>query len=443
MTYKFPKNFKWGSATSAHQVEGDNHNDWTVWEAQTADQRRLNAEKRRNEFSNSVLRSYPNPLQIENFISGKACDSYNRYEEDFDIAKKLNQNIHRFSIEWSRIEPEEGRFDEKEMQHYVSVVKALRERGIEPMITLWHFTNPIWFVKKGGFINLDSPKYFTRYVKYVVENLKDQVGLWITFNEATTVYSGFSYLMGVWPPQHRNIFEWRRVNKNMVAAHIAAYKEIRNIYSPADSFQEVRPRISQEVEPRGPSQMSHNVEVGIAEHGSYLNTNLIFRFLGVEKAFNYLYTNYLLRNVLPYCDFMGLNYYTHRRFFKKISQKVEIESDMGWEFYPEGIYRRLLDLKRFNRPIFITENGWPFVSDEFQLKVIKDNLFWINKAIQDGANIRGYLYWSLLDNFEWHLGYSKRFGLVEVDYKTFERRIRPSAYEYAKICKTNQLETDS
>ena len=186
--------------------------------------------------------------------------------------------------------------------------------------------------------------------------------------------------------------------------------------------------------------MSHNVEVGIAEHGSYLNTNLILRFLGVEKVFNYLYTNYFVRNAFPHCDFMGLNYYTHRRFLKKIGPKVEVESDMGWEFYPEGVYCRLLDLKRFNRPIFITENGWPFVSDSFQLKVIKDNLFWINKAIHDGADVRGYLYWSLLDNFEWHLGYSKRFGLVEIDYKTLERRIRPSALEYSRICKTNSLE---
>ena len=119
-TYNFPENFKWGSATSAHQVEGNNHNDWSEWEKSLS----------------------------PNFVSGQACDSYNRYQEDFDIAKQLNQNIHRFSIEWSRIEPEEGRFDEKEMQHYVNVVKSLRDRGIEPMITLWHFTNPVWFAKR-------------------------------------------------------------------------------------------------------------------------------------------------------------------------------------------------------------------------------------------------------------------------------------------------------
>src|SRR3990167_9414057 len=190
-SYKFPHNFKWGSATSAHQIEGGNNNDWSEWEVS-----KLRVESLKLKGLN------PN-----DFTSGKACDSYNKYQEDFDIAKSLNQNIHRFSIEWSRIEPEEGRFNEKEMQHYIDVVKSLRDRGIEPMITLWHFTNPIWFANKGGFLNKKSPEYFTRYVKYVVSNLQDKVGLWITFNEATTVYSSLSYLKGFWPPQHRNILE--------------------------------------------------------------------------------------------------------------------------------------------------------------------------------------------------------------------------------------------
>ena len=135
-TYRFPQGFRWGSATSAHQIEGDSHNDWSEWEKSPKRTAELKAKG----------------LKPEDFISGRACDSYHRYEEDFDIAKKLNHNIHRLSIEWSRIEPEEGRFNEKEMQHYIDVVKSLRDRGIEPMITLWHFTNPVWFANKGGFL---------------------------------------------------------------------------------------------------------------------------------------------------------------------------------------------------------------------------------------------------------------------------------------------------
>src|SRR3989344_4765636 len=134
---KFSEGFLWGAATSAHQVEGNNHNDWTQWEKE-------NAERLSKESGEKYL--------PENYISGKACDHYNRYEEDFDIAKSLGHNAHRFSIEWSRVEPEEGKFNEKEIEHYRDVIRALRERGIEPFVTLWHWTVPIWFQKRGGWL---------------------------------------------------------------------------------------------------------------------------------------------------------------------------------------------------------------------------------------------------------------------------------------------------
>ena len=426
--YKFPENFKWGSATSAHQIEGNNHNDWTEWETS-----KLRVE------SLKIKGLDPN-----NFISGRACDSYNRYEEDFDIAKKLNQNIHRFSIEWSRIEPKEGRFDEKEMQHYVNVVRALRDRGIEPMITLWHFTNPTWFARKGGFINIDSPTYFTRYVKYVVEHLKDQnVRLWITFNEATDVYSSHSYFIRKWLPQHRNILEWRRVNKNIVKSHIAVYKEIQNISSPAESFNEVRPRISKEVEPRDPSQASHNVEVGMAIRNTWSvgGNNFYEKIIG--ELYNYYRNMYFWTEAFPYYDFMGLNYYEIDRrvpgSYKTLPKQDWWMKDMSWELYPKGIYYVLKQLTKFKKPIFITENGYSGPDDERQ-RYVKEHLKWVWQAIQDGVDVWGYTYWSLLDNFEWDHGYTPKFGLVEVNYKTFERHIRPSAWEYAKICKDNQLE---
>ena len=430
--YKFPDNFWWGSATSAHQIEGDNHNDWSEWEKSEA---RVESLKVKG-------------LNPEDFISSKACDSYNRYQEDFYIVRKLNQNIHRFSIEWSRIEPEEGRFDPQAMQHYIDIVKALRDRGIEPMITLWHFTNPIWFTQKGGFINLNSPKYFTRYVKYVVDNLKGQAGLWITFNEATTVYSSFSYLKGLWPPQHKSIFEWRKVNKNIVRSHIEAYKEIKKIYnqSPASAF-EVRPQRSPEVEPRGPARStSHNVEVGVAESNSHSVSGSNFYEKIIGKIYNYYRNLYFWTKAFPYYDFMGVNYYhIDRRLsgsYKVLPKQDWRMEEMGWEIYPEGIYHAIKQLKKFKKPIYITENGTADAKDVTRDKFIKEHLRWVWQALQDGADVRGYLYWSLLDNFEWAHGYTPRFGLVEMDYKTFERRIRPSAYEYAKICLTNQLEID-
>ena len=431
LTYKFPENFKWGSATSAHQVEGDNHNDWSEWEVS-----KLRGESLK-------LKG----LDPKDFTSGKACDSYNRYEEDFDIAKKLNQNIHRFSIEWSRIEPEEGRFNQKEIQHYVNVVKSLRDRGIEPMITLWHFTNPIWFAEKGGWLNSESPEMFRRFIKVVVSALKDHVGLWITFNEAATVYISFAYLKGLWPPQCKSFFKWRRVNQHIIKAHIEAYKEIKKIYnnSPVDSFNEVQPQISKEVEPQDPSSMSHNVMVGIVENNVFVpDTKNIFT-TWLRRKYKQLRNFYFFDKATPYYDFIGLNYYhmdRKPRFKQKneIVPKQDINQDMSWELYPQGIYNCLFDLKKYNKPIFITENGVVDATDDKRAKFIKDHLYWLHKAIQDGMDARGYMYWSLLDNFEWHHGFGPRFGLVEVDYKTFERHIRLSAWEYAKICQTNSLE---
>ncbi|OGN00816.1 MAG: hypothetical protein A3I26_00650 [Candidatus Yanofskybacteria bacterium RIFCSPLOWO2_02_FULL_43_10] len=403
MSYIFPEGFKWGSATSAHQIEGNNHNDWSEWE-----------------------KSRP-----PEFRSGKACDSYNRYEEDFDIAKKLNQNIHRFSIEWSRIEPKEGRFDHEAMHHYVNVVKALRERGIEPIVQLWHFTNPVWFAEKGGFLNVDSPEIFTRYVKYVVDNLKDRVGLWITFNEAASIYSGFAYLNGQWPPQHRNIFEYIKVRKNFIKAQALAYRTIKEIYTVPQSTLGLN------------NPTSHNVEVGLVENNAFSALGNLWHEKMIGKLYNYQRNLYFWDKALPYYDFLGLNYYHVDRRVPgsyRVLPKQDWMSEMGWETYPKGIYYRLMELKKFKKPIYVIENGIADSKDELRGRFIKEHLRWVWQAVHDGADVRGYLYWSLLDNFEWARGFKPRFGLVEIDYATFERKIRPSALEYAKICKANQLD---
>ncbi len=397
---KFPEGFKWGSATSAHQIEGDNRNDWSEWEK----------------------------TRLSEYRSGKACDSYNRYEEDFDIAKSLNQNIHRFSIEWSRIEPKEGRFDHEAMHHYVNVVKALRARGLEPMITLWHFTNPIWFAEKGGFLNIDSPTIFTRYVKYVVDNLKDRVGLWITFNEAASVYAGFSYLTGQWPPQHKNIFEYIKVRKNLIKAQEVAYRAIKEIYS-VPTLYDTADNVAQ-------------CRVGLVENNSFIAHGNLWHERIIGKLYNYQRNLYFWDKALPYYDFLGLNYYNVDRRISgsyRVLPKQGWMPEMNWETYPKGIYYRLMELKRFKKPIYITENGIADGTDEKREKFIKDHLRWVWQAIHDGVDIHGYLYWSLLDNFEWAKGFKPKFGLVEVDFNTFARKIRPSALKYAKICKENRL----
>ncbi|HZZ99156.1 MAG TPA: glycoside hydrolase family 1 protein [Candidatus Paceibacterota bacterium] len=410
---EFPKGFLWGAATSAHQVEGDNHNDWSEWEKSPA---RLAQLKREGK-------------DPADFISGKACDSYNRYAEDFDIAKELGHNVHRFSIEWSRIEPEEGKFDEEAIEHYKRLIDALRERGIEPMVTLWHFTNPVWFAQKGGFLSPKSPEYFTRYVKHVVDKMKDRVGLWITFNEATSVYAGMSYALGVWPPQMRSLRRYLKIQNNFIKAHILAYREIKKIYS--------------DVSQSGPPlpDTSHNIAmVGAVENFSHVIAGPWLKALAwiIDHFRNMRFWH----KVAPYQDFLGLNYYTIRRLpdSRKARSVQEFAEEMSWEIYPEGIYQALLRLKKFKKPVYITENGIADRTDLKRAKFIRDHLYWVHKAINSGVDVRGYMYWSLLDNFEWAHGFGPRFGLTEIDYKTFKRTIRPSAYEYAKICKDNALE---
>jgi len=402
MDYKFPDGFLWGSATSAHQVEGGNFNDWTEWEH--ANSARLAAEAARRHtkaptrIPDYILERYPNPLQPENYISGQACDHYNRYEQDFDIAKELGQNAHRFSIEWSRIEPEEGKFNEAEIEHYRKVIRALKARGLEPFVTLWHWTIPLWFRDMGGWLNKKSPEYFSRYTEKMVSALPD-VNFWITLNE-TNVYTGHGYIKGLWPPQRRSLFDYLRVNHHLSRAHKAAWKVIKHI-NPAS-------------------------QIGVAHNILYFT-----KFFSFFK--DYIYNRLFLNSIRHCQDFVGINYYYSDRDTKDKSEFL------NWSIDPEGFSSVLKKAGRYQKPIYVLENGIADIQDEKRTKFIKDHLSFMRKAIEEGADIRGYFYWSLLDNFEWDKGFWPRFGLVEVDYKTMERKIRPSAYEYAKICKNNTL----
>jgi beta-glucosidase len=425
--YDFPEGFLWGAATSAHQIEGGNINDWSEWE---------NSEKRMAELKKDGK-------DTADYISGLACDSYCRYEEDLDIAKSLNHNIHRISLEWSRIEPEDGRFDHDAIRHYKDVVKAIRERGMEPMITLWHFTNPIWFTEQGGFLNEDAVSRFVRFVGFVVDNLKDDVNLWITFNEATSIYSGMAFLRGVWPPQCKSVRAYLKVIKNFAIAHRQAYEEIKKIYSQSP----VR-HILTNVSPDGdaPTGMSHNintVRIGLTENNAQIICPWYLRMFGIGKLVDFYRNHYLFSSCRGYYDFIGLNYYNILRLpgSYAVLSKQAVVNEMGWEIYPKGLRHQLNALRKYNKPIYITENGIADSTDARRSKFITDHLYETWLAIRDGVDVRGYLYWSLLDNFEWHHGYAPRFGLIEVDFNNNQsRKVRRSAREYAKICISNQLE---
>lgn len=411
MTLKFPKGFYWGSATSAHQVEGNNVNDWSEWEKKNAE--RL-AKEAKEKWQPWQQEKFPEMFNPENYISGRACDHYHLYEQDFDIAKKLGHNAHRFSIEWSRIEPEQGKFNEKEIEHYRKVILALKKRGIEPFVTLWHWTNPLWIRDKGGWENKKITDYFERYAEKISNALGENVKFWITLNEPE-IYASNSYFAGVWPPQKKNLFAYLRVLNNLIKAHRKAYGVIKKANS--------------------------NSKIGIAKNNIYFEAyqnRLVNRVL--KKFIDWWWNFYFLNRIRNHQDFIGLNHYFHNRinygFNKNENKKI---SDIGWELYPEAIYYILKDLKRFNKPIYITENGLADGGDKKRSWFILESLKNIGKAINEGVNARGYLHWSLMDNFEWDKGFWPRFGLVEVNYKTFERKIRPSALQYAKICKTNEL----
>ena len=363
---KFPKGFLWGSATSAYQVEGGNKNsDWESWQVR----------------------------------AGRAVDHYNRYEEDFDIAASLNQNAHRLSIEWARIEPEKGKFNEQEIDHYRQVLQILRGRGITPLVTLHHFTNPTWVAQRGGWENVDTVGHFASYVRYLVTQLSDLCDFWVTINEPA-VYLSQSYLLGQWPPQKRDPRLAFVVGRNLRRGHQVAYQIIHKIQPKA--------------------------KVGFALSLSYLKTPLGGRIAPWEKIF-------ITRAVDQ--DFIGVNYYRAVGWTNDLPT-----SDMGWAIYPSGLYEVLKELKEINLPIYITENGIADAEDDQRADFIADHLAATWRAIDDGADVLGYFHWSLLDNFEWDKGFGPRFGLAEVDYETMARHIRPSAEVYSRIAKRNTLE---
>ena len=391
----FPEGFLWGAATSAYQVEGGNiHSDW------------------------------------EDFKSaGEADNQYELYEEDFKLAKDLGHNAHRLSIEWSRIEPEEGKFDQNEIDHYRKVLKYLKSLNFTVMLTLNHFTNPVWFAKLGGWENFRSPYYFQKFVKKIVPELKDFVDLWITINEpGIFVYMGYlgGDEVGKFPPSKKSYLSALKTTLNMAKAHKNAYLAIHKLVPSAkvgmaqnvQSFEEYH---------------KHSIIETLAVGLTDLLANHSFHFL-----------------TKGYHDFLGLNYYFNYRFNLKKGLVPEITnpgeqkqdvSDLGWEVYPEGIFEILTDLSD-GLPIYITECGIASTNDDRRTRFLLSYLQEVYRAIQAGVKVKGFFYWSLIDNFEWHRGFEPRFGLVGVDYKTQERTPRPSALVYQEIIKHNGIPHD-
>jgi len=393
MTTPIPKHFFWGAATSAHQVEGNMHNDWSEWE-------KLGKVKHGER-------------------SGMSAGHFQRFREDFALAKKLSHNAHRFSIEWSRIEPRPGVFDEEAIEHYRQVLQELRRLGLEPFVTLHHFTNPIWIQEIGAWTNPKTVDYFVRYVERVIQSLGSLATYWITINEPT-VNTSLGYLTKWWPPERGSWWAAWQAIRHLVSAHQRAYQIIHRF------------------QPHARVGSANNLSAFVPSRPWNPIDRLLTRFS------QYWHNQWWLDQTFEQQDFIALNYYFYHPIRFRLTNdltnflKPEVTpgapiSDLGWQIQPHGLGLVLRWLKRYHRPIFITENGLADAADRQRESFIRDHVREIGRAVADGIDVRGYLHWSLLDNFEWREGYEPRFGLISVDYQTLERTIRQSAYAYQRL----------
>jgi len=412
----FPKNFVWGTATAAHQVEGNCINNWSIWEKR--------------------------PMTIKNNEqSGAACDHWNLYHQDIRCMKELGVNSYRFSVEWSKIEPLEGVFDDTALAHYRDVCQALVAAGITPHITVHHFTHPLWFEAKGAFEHSENTAYFVRFSKKVFEALHDLVPLWCTINEANTcAFQG--YCTGMFAPGVKDPQRALVVMKNMIEAHVQVYHALKSCNAQVQIG------------------FAHN----ITQFKAYSTWNPLIRiFCAIaDHCFNTLIIEFIKTGVFSYhipgfvqvhhenkqaigaLDFIGLNYYSHLTFDWQLSTKEpikprykmhEIMTDLPYPLYPEGFYDAVTRVAQLGKPIYVTENGIADHSDDRRALFIRRYLYILSQAIKNGYDIRGYYYWSLMDNFEWCEGYGPKFGLYHVDFATQKRTLRPGAESFSTIVK--------
>lgn len=413
----FSKKFLWGASVSTHQVEGNNHNQWTVWELENAATLARSAKGRYGQLEvwDDIKDEATRP---ENYVSGKAAEHYRRYRDDFKLAKQLKLNAMRSGIEWSRIEPKVGQFNQRAIEHYRQYFTEMKQQGIEPILTLWHWTMPEWFADKGGFLKRANVKYFTRYVQYVMENIGVNFRYVITINEPT-IYSAFSYYYKRWPPQHGSVLDTYLVMKNLARAHRRAHAIIKRF------------------QPKAQIGLAHNCAYVYTDDDSWISS------LSVRIA-HYIGNKWFINQVKKQQDFLGLNYYLGHRIkgVRSANTNDKPLNDLGWRMEPELLGKLAEQLySEYGLPILVTETGVADKNDTHRKWWIQNNLSSLALAEKRGAEILGYIHWSLLDNFEWAEGFWPRFGLIEVDYKTQARTIRPSAKWYATVIKQSRGDT--
>ena len=412
---KFPGAFTWGVATASHQIEGHNQNNWSQFETHKG---------------------------LEE--SGVACDHWNRWKSDFDLIERLNVGHYRFSLEWSRVQPNEGEWDESAIQQYSEMVDDLISRNIEPMVTLHHFSHPIWFQDKGGFeveANVDD---WIEFSKKMFEALGDRVQWWCTINEPA-VFTTMGYVLGEFPPGARSFKRTRAVATNMMRAHARCYQALKAMPR-GDKVQIGLVKNINIFDPYRRWNLLHWIQAKILDemfNRCWLRSLKNGRFRAPSSLFSTK-----IPGLKGSSDFIGVNYYTHLLATPFMPTTVEIDplirpweerTDFRYPMYAEGLRRSFDMVTSLKLPILVTENGVADDDDDMRPEHIRRHLFITAQAIADGLDVRGFYHWSLMDNFEWAEGYTQRFGLYHVDFETQERTLKESGQLYANVVKANRM----
>ena len=378
----FPSPFLWGTATSGYQIEGGGTNtDW--WR-----------------FEHAVGTTTAEPC-------GDACDSWHRYQEDLDIVASLGLNAYRFSVEWARIEPEQGHFSHDALEHYRDVIDACHRRSILAVVTLHHFTLPLWVADAGGFESPDIATWMGNYARVVGDALGAHIDLACPINEPNIV-ALMGYLIGHFPPAATDWDRFSKVNATMRACQRTMRDALR----------------------AGPGNYPIGLSLSMHEYEAMPGAEEVLAMLIDEMEDQYL-------SAMDDDDFIGVQCYTKIQIGPDgLFQSTGELTEMGYLFWPQCVeYTVKKAAAATGLPVYVTENGIGTNDDTQRIRYLTEALRGVRNAQGSGVDVRGYFQWSLLDNFEWALGYGPKFGIVAVDRTTFERTAKPSAQWYAEAAR--------
>src|SRR6266487_246990 len=421
-TYHFPRGFLWGTATAAHQVEGNNtNNQWWKWEQDGH----------------------------TNGTSGLACDWWGgRWKEDFDRAAETGQNAHRLSVEWSRIQPTPDTWDEDALEHYRTMLRGLRDRGITPMVTLHHFSDPLWLFEMDGWEHKEVVSLFEKFVRKTVGALKEYCTLWCTINEPNA-YAIFTYVTGDFPNKHRGINLAMQVMANMLRGHAVAYRAIHQIQPEArvGYAHHHRPMVTKRSWSPLDALMRRIYHQGFnTVFPSGISTGIMrtpigkFQLPEAKGTQDYLGLNYYSVDTVSFHLWKPSKLFSHREY----PPDADLSDNKFIANIPEGFFDTIKWAVRTypNLPIIITENGIEDSDDHIRRRYIAQHIHQMWRAVNFNWPVKGYFHWTLIDNFEWERGWTQRFGLWGLDVETQKRTKRPSAEFYAEICKENGLTSE-